>query len=407
MNELTNVTSDPVSRRRILMGGSTAGLAGLAITVASPALAGPGTDTQPSPVALGPGGAVRPETFGAVPDGRTDCTAAIKAAIRAATQPRVVAGRQRNLPVVLSAGAYLIRETITIAVRDFSMIGPGGQNCVLLFDHLAGDALLYTGGGDSQFTGFGIDATELRKAAGSGRGFTSIPARAANESRSSTLRLTLSDFHVLGQPGDGIAIFNCEGLRLENITTRLNRGDGCFIDCSEFENILNQLDFCRFRDNQGHGLRVVNVASSMFSRVECLNNLGPAQFSLSGRANQVHFPDCECYDIMDGQTARIGLVISGRGNTVQGGAFYKLTTAIALRGASHCRIILPVLEGARRMPMRVGIDIAADCKQNLVDVLRGNFVRSWVNDAGSANRVLIDGVQSAAGSAAPGSPTLR
>lgn len=374
-----------ITRRTIIATASVTGAVGLtALAGAGCSHAAPTTNS-----AAGQGLGIIPEAFGAVADGTTDCTAAFKAAIRAATADNVIAGRQRNKPVLLSAGVYLLTDTLTITSSDFVMTGPGGQNCALLFDHLSGDGITYVGPGDSQFRGFSIDSTDRRLAKGSGRGFASVPANTMLGKATSTLRLTVSDVFVLRQPGDGLALFNPEGLRLQNVTSSNNRGSGCVIDCSAFENICNALDFCRFRDNGQYGLRVDTVENSIFQRVECLNNQGPAQFALKGNYNTIVCPDCECFDILDATTPRIGLAVTGHGNIVQGGIFFKLSTAIKMNGSTNNQLVLPKFEGGRNQPMAIGVDLGPDCARNKVDVVEGNFVAMPVRDNGATNRVTL------------------
>ncbi len=331
---------------------------------------------------------IRPEAFGAIADGTTDCTTAMLAAIAAATRANVIAGRQRNLPIELSVGVYRLTQPITFATTDIVVTGAGRQNTALLIDH-SGPGVVVNGGGDCVFRGFAIDGSPARRRGGTGDGFVCQPQPGKNF----TYMLSLIDLYASNHPNNGFTILSPEGLRMADVRASHNGGDGCLLDARGLENICNMIDFARFSENGGCGLNAINIANSIFSRVECLNNRGQCQLRLDGNYNTVLYTDCEAFDIYDGHSPAIGLIVSGKGNIVQGGDFFQLSTAIALRRATDCRVIMPKLEGARGLPLLCGIDIAADCSRTTVDFVDGHLTTTRVRDQGTDSRITAGGVK--------------
>jgi hypothetical protein len=333
---------------------------------------------------------VRPEMFGAVPDGVIDSTNAFERAIKFATSERRIANRQRNIPIVLSSGVYRLTRAIIFSGQDISITGTGAQSCALLLDHEE-DGILYSGGGDVTFAGFTLMSTPQReKSQQNAAGFKSEP-KLRGSLKASSLRLTLRDLHAHNQPGNGFLILNPEGARLENITSNGNRGYGCHIWGRDLENIMNLLDFCRFRGNGSAGLRLQNISASVISRVECLNNRSDSQMIIDGSFNHIIHPDCECFDMKESKLQ--GLTISGRSNRLVGGIFYKLDVAIALQGASDTLVDFPKLEGARGRPISVGVLVDGASKNCTIRIGSRNFVDKPVNDQGNGTLVEVDGRQ--------------
>lgn len=374
-----------VSRRNVIRAGSAVGVA--ALGAASDAVLSPAN----SVAAAGVGGAmssraVRPEDFGAIADGQADCTAAFRAALSAAAGAGQKVGRYRRRILELSAGVYRLTDTLVIQGTDVIVTGAGRQNTMFLIDHANGPGVVFSGGGDIELRGVAIGASTVRKAAASGDGLVFMPYAG----QKFCFRVSIIDVGVADQPGNGIVLSAPEGLRMENVGCSHNGGHGCLIDAGAFENLCNSIEFARFSDNGGRGLSVVNISNSRFSRVECLNNKGDAQFMLQGHFNRIEMTDCEYFNFTNpGQS--IGLLLSGHGNLVEGGTFYKLNTAILLKGASDCRLRLAKFEGDRTFHMAAGVELGPDCARNLVDMIPGNFVTTLVKDLGSDNVILRGG----------------
>lgn len=373
-----------VSRRSVISTGATTGLAGGVAGLSADRVA-PAAGV--SGIKGGDDRFLRPEAFGAVADGQVDCTQAMLATIAAAAQGRTIGSRQIVLPIVLSPGVYRLTAPLVFSHTGMSFVGAGRQNTVLMLDH-GGPGIVVDSGGDSEFRGMILDSTERRRQLGRGDGFVCVPKAGT----SFTYFLTMIDFLVVAQPGNGIVLQSPEGLRMENVISGRNGGDGCLLDGTKLENICNKIDFVRFHENGGCGLNVRNIANSIFSRVECLNNRGIAQFQLSGNYNSILHTDCEGFNVYNGQSPCIGLQLSGKGNVVQSGNYFKVSTAIALRGATDSRIITPKFDGQSRLPIDTAIDIGPDCTRNTVDFAEGHFVSRKVRDQGSANRVTASGL---------------
>jgi len=376
-----------LSRRKILAATACGSVAGLGASTPQMA-AGAAPTIASSGVLPVHDNAVRPESYGAIPDGKTDCTAAFLAAIAAATRSNYIAGRQRNQPIVLSAGVYRLTQPIHFSSTDMLIIGAGRQNSLLLIDH-DGPGVVVDSGGNMEFRGIVIGSSDARKRkGGSGDGFVCQPHAGTNF----TYFLSLIDFGVSDQPNNGIAIYDPEGLRMENVHARNNGGDGCLIDSRGLEDICNKIDFARFAENGGCGLNVMNVANSIFSRVECHNNRGMCQLRLQGNYNTIEYTDCEGNLVYNGTKPAIGVILSGKGNIIQGGDFFQLSNAISLQNAHDCRVIMPKLEGAGGAPLLVGVDIGPDCERNMVDYVDGHLTTTRVRDRGVNSRVTAGGV---------------
>lgn len=383
-----------IDRRKLLLKGSSVGVFGLS-GMALAAGAAPGTNpaTPPPPSAalaasaLSRQAGLTPEAFGAIADGQTDCSDAFDALISVAMRPRMLGDRQRNLPIVLSAGAYRLTRTLTIPSVEITMTGAGVAASALLIDHGDGPGVLCTAGTNLRFTHFSITGTDSRRRSGSGDGLVIRPAPGANY----TFRIGIEYVSVSKHPGNGLLLISPEGLRLSDFGAYDNGACGCLIDSTGLENICNQIDFARFQHNGDAGLRVINVANSIFSRVECLNNKGPVQFDLRGRHNTITATDCECFELYDGTKPYVGLSISGQGNIVQHGDFFKLSTAILLKDARNCRVILPMLGGMKAAPMHIGVDVDSASSDNVIDTCNGFFVEAYVRDQSGRNAVLVGG----------------
>ena len=372
-----------ISRRRILATTACGSVAGLQASV--PLLA---AEQAPSgAVRMSADGLVRPEDFGAVADGKTDCTQAFLRAIAFATRPNVVVGRQRNWPIQLSTGAYRLTQPIHFSNTDMMVAGAGRQNTLLLIDH-SGPGIVFDGGGDLEFRGITLGSSDARKQGKTGDGIVCQPFRGTTY----TYFVSIIDVAVNDQPNNGITIFAPEGLRMENVRSIRNGGDGCLIDSRALENICNKIDFVRFADNGGYGLHAIQIASSILSRVECHNNRGPAQLRLEGNYNTIAYCDCECNHLYDGTKSTVGVMLSGRGNIIQGGDFFKLATAIQLQAAHDNRVIMPQLGGAPGVPLLFGVDIGADCTRNIVDYVDGYITSTRVRDRGTNNRITAGGI---------------
>jgi hypothetical protein len=372
-----------VSRRRILATTACGSVAGLQASV--PLLA---AEQAPSgAVRMSVDGLVRPEDFGAVADGKADCTQAFLRAIAYATRPNVLAGRQRNWPIQLSTGVYRLTQPIYLSRTDMMVAGAGRQNTLLLIDH-SGPGIVCDSGGDLEIRGITIGSSDARKRGKTGDGFVCQPYAGLNF----TYFVSIIDVAVNDQPNNGFTIFAPEGLRMENVRSIRNGGDGCLLDASGLQNICNKLDFVRFNNNGGHGLHAINVANSIFSRVECGNNGGECQFRLEGAYNTIAYTDCEGSNTYDGSRPDVGLIISGKANIVQGGDFFKLSTAIQLKGADDCRVIMPKLEGASRLPLLIGVDIGSDCARTTVDFVDGHLTTTRVRDRGINSRITAGGI---------------
>jgi len=374
-----------LSRRKILGAGSFVGAA--TMVVGADSLVGPSVATASAAgIGVAATGGVRPEDFGAVSDGIADCTQALKAAIAVVAAGKNALGHLHRPPLILSAGVYRVTETITIPGTDVIVTGVGRQNSVLLIDHLTGPALVFTGGGDIEVRGVTISSSDSRTKGGNGDGLIFQPYPGMKLS----FRISVIDVYVLGQPGNGFMFTSPEGLRLENVGAARNRGHGCLIDAGKFQDLCASIEFARFNDNGDHGLKVVNMMNSRFSRVECLNNHGLAQFALDGTNHRVEMADCECFEFA-GPNQSIGLLLSGRAHIIEGGAFFKLNTAIMLKGCSDSRIRLPRIEGDRSFYTSVGVQLGPDCARNVIDLAGGNLVQALVSDQGSNNVILRNG----------------
>lgn len=371
-----------LSRRKILSASALGSVATLTTSAPQAVAAASGTGEAQAGDHV-----IRPETFGAIADGKTDCTRAFMDAIAAATRGNYIADRQRNLPIVLAAGGYRLTQPIHLSSTDLLVSGAGRQNTVLLIDH-NGPGLVIDGGGDLEIRGLAIGASAARKSGKSGDGLVCTPKAGTNF----TYFVSLIDVTVFDHPGNGFTIFAPEGLRMENVRAVGNGGDGCLLDARALENICNKIDFARFSNNGGIGLNAIQVANSIFSRVECLNNRGQCQMRVNGDYNTIEYTDCEGYNIYNGQHPAPGLILSGKGNIVQNGDFYKLSTAISLQGAHDCRVIMPKLEGAASAPLLIGIDIAQDCTRNTIDFVDGHLTTTKVRDLGTNNRITAGGV---------------
>ncbi len=374
-----------LSRRKLIAASATGGLTALGT--------GLPLATAPSAASATPAGApahdgvIRVEAFGAVADGKTDCTQAFLNAIAAAASAINVAGEYRAMPIVLAAGAYRLTQPIHFSHTCMALSGAGHQNTVLLIDH-DGPGLVVDSGGNCDFRGFGLDASLARRAGTTGDGVVCAPLAGSNFS----YLVSFVDVSVMYQPGNGFTIYAPEAYRMENVFASHNKGDGCLLDARQLENICNLIDFARFSYNGGYGLHAINVANSIFSRVECLDNRGPAQFRVEGNYNTIAHTDCEAGTVYTGNAPVIGLILSGKGNIVQMGDFYHLSNAISLQAAHDCRVLMPKIEGERNLPMQIGIDIGADCTRNIVDYVDGNLTTLRVRDRGTANRVTMGGI---------------
>lgn len=342
---------------------------------------------------------LRPEEFGAISDGVADCSDAFDQALASMRKSAALEGRYRKLNIRLASGIYRLTRPVRIDGQDVIVRGGGSQNTALLIDH-SDTGLIYSGEGDSSFEGLSIIATPARFASkAKGVGFLSDPGRPRGGQARSTIRLTLRDFHVQRQPGDGILIINPEAARLENVTSSQNGGSGCHIFGRDIENILNLLDFCRFSENMGHGLSVNNISCSIFSRIECLNNKSVEQLSINGSYNQIIQPDCEAFGLAPDEMQRVGIAIHGHGNQIIGGAFFKLNIGILIGDGEGNRVVLPKFDGTSNRPLSIGVRIDNKSKNSSVHLTHSNFVAKLVDDAGKASRLNVNGRQQAARSA--------
>lgn len=378
-----------IDRRRLLIKGSSAGILGLSgITLAEDV---PAKQASPSMTGVAPpcrpAHEITPETFGASPDGLIDCSDAFEAALAAATRTNLAGGSQRNLILVLSSGAYRLTRTLVIPFADVTIIGNGATQSTLIIDHRSGPGVLGSSAMNLRFEHFSVVGSDDRLANGAGDGVVLRPAPNTNF----TFRVTIENVSVSRHPGNGFFIANPEGLRMANVNSFGNASSGCVLDSTGLENICNLLDFTRFNDNGDAGLRVLNLANSIFSRVECLNNKGSVQFDLHGRHNTVTATDCECFKLYNGSTPQIGLRIRGRGHIVQQGIFFKLSTAIQLIRASNCRIILPIFGGVKGAPIHIAVDLDVDCIHNVIDVSGGEFIEQNVRDPSGNNVAFVNG----------------
>lgn len=88
--------------------------------------------------------------FGAVGDGTTDDTSAIRAAINAADA--LESGSRSGPPVIFPPGAYKITDTIT--TKDHPMIGAGPFATTIQWDGTTGDTAFSAGEGRNYWQGF-------------------------------------------------------------------------------------------------------------------------------------------------------------------------------------------------------------------------------------------------------------
>lgn len=381
-----------LDRRRLLMKGSTMGAVGLSgAAMAGRSAPGSSAPVEPSATleasSLNRRSGLTPEAFGAVADGQMDCSDAFEAMINVAMRPRPIGERQRNLPITLAPGAYRLTRTLMIPAVEIIMNGAGVAATSLLIDHGNGPGVFCSAGTNLRFSNFSITGSDSRRRSGSGDGLVIRPAAGAKF----TFRISIEYMSVSKHPGNGLLLISPEGLRLADFGAYENGGCGCLIDSTGLENICNEIDFARFQRNGDAGLRVINIANSIFSRVECLNNKGPVQFDLQGRHNTIIATDCECFELYDGTTPYVGLCISGQGNVVQHGDFFKLSTAIMLKEARNCRVMLPMLGGIKAAPMRIGVDADSASSDNVIDTCTGFFVESYVRDQSGRNAVLVGG----------------
>ncbi|MEZ0136738.1 MULTISPECIES: hypothetical protein [Novosphingobium] len=328
-----------------------------------------------------------PEMFGAIADGITDCSDAFEAALKTVTRVNFIAGRQRNLTLILGAGAYRLTRPLIIPSAEVTIVGSGAAHSALLVDHLEGHGMVCSSAMNLRFAHFSVIGAASRRTGGTGDGLVILPGPNANF----TFRMSIEDVSVSNHPGNGICIVNPEGLTMVNVNSFENGKNGCVLDSTGLENICNYLDFTRFSNNGQSGLKVKNVANSIFSRVECLNNKGSVQFDISGRQNTIVATDCECFNLYDGRVPYVGLKVSGRGHVIQHGVFFKLSTAIQLSRAKDCRIVLPFISGIKGFPVNVAVDLDVNCSGNVIDMSEGDFIVKPVSDPSGNSVVLVNG----------------
>lgn len=341
------------------------------------------------------------EMFGGVPDGVTDCSPAMTAAL-AVLSLGVIGDRARRRRIVLNSGQYRFTSQISIGfLTDFSMVGPGAELCSLLIDHTSGHGILYQGNSNAEFSGFTIYASDTRYAAAANDalcGFVADPGATgvANANGGigvikTVLGLRMRDVFSYRHPGMGIQLINPELAYIADCRPSLNKGRGIYMYGRDVANINNELHRVRSRSNGGTGIDWENLNNGLISGCEGLNNTTTLQMRVNGASNRIDRPDLEAFDLVTGVSDYRGLLIAGRKNRVFGGAFYALNMGIQLSNADETVIENPNIYGKSGTAMATGISVGSGSDDNIFVYGLMTDVTTPLANSGLRNTVIQQG----------------
>jgi len=341
----------------------------------------------PAPLSVGLG--VCLEDFGGIPNGVTDCSPALAAALSAANVG-VIGDRQRRMRIRLNSGQYRFAQPINISSSDFAMVGAGPELTSLLIDHDDGHGISYTGDGNALFEGFTIYASDERNALGADNdlsGFVSDPGSSAT-----TLMLCLRNVFSYRHPGKGISLINPELASVDGCRAANNKGKGLHMWGRDLANICNEVHRFRARNNGAEGVHWENLDSGKLVFCEALNNgqgvSGGYQAIVEGAGNSIDQIDVEMFDHVTSETDYRGLLLSGRGNEHKHGQYYGLNMGLHCASAKGTIIQQIKVEGKSGAEMAQGIVLDSNSGGSTVSVAQKNLVTTLVADPSTGSTII-------------------
>ena len=339
-----------LSRRKFIYASSALSLIG-GISAAKAQMLG-GDSSQ-----AGPGqGAVHLSAFGAQPGGAPNTRATNADALK-----RALDASYRNsgigAEIAIPPGTYAFDPIHLAAGGNPNRIllrGTGIQKTVLEFGAPDEDAITITGGAVC-LQNITISSAPDRASGGAGHGIVAhSPINSTTQNN-----IQLSNVVVMNQPGDGIRAYDPELHRYSEVACVGNGGNGVSWLTDRKGGISNLMSQVRCIRNRGGGIYLEGRTShSVLEVSQCLQNSG-TQLRVhcpAGVGIVLIEPDIEAYEVVSRGQATTGLVLTGTGHRVIGGAFYALTVGIELAGAHYCTIDMPQISNSGlSVPMQCGV----------------------------------------------------